>query len=36
MVPGDTDYNTQILSWNGMAEFKLDQNMLATETTVLD
>lgn len=36
MMPSDTDMNTQILSWNGMADLSLDQNLVSTETTVLD
>lgn len=36
MVPGDTTYDVRVLNWNGMADFSLDQNLLSTETNVLD
>jgi len=36
LAPADYDYNTQILSWNGMAQLSLDTNLVSTETTVLD
>jgi len=36
LVPGDTEYNTQVLNWNGMAPLVLDQNLSRVETSVLD
>lgn len=36
LAPSDTDYNVQVLSWNGMADFSLDQNLVSNETTDLD
>lgn len=36
LVPSDTDFNTRILSWNGMAQLKIEQNLVNNETSVLD
>lgn len=36
MVPSDSSYNTMVTNWNGMADLILDQNLVSTETSVLD
>lgn len=36
LIPSDDSYRVAFPNWNGMADIVLDQNLLSTETSVLD